>query len=59
MAEKKVRLSITIDGSVLKDVDKLLNKVRKEQIDKGETTLWSRSHMLEKLIREAMDRVTP
>ena len=58
MPGKKVRLCITIDGDVLRDVDKLLNKVRKEQIDKGETMLWSRSHILEKLIREAMERVS-
>ena len=58
VVEKKVRISITIDGSVLRDVDNLLNKVRKEQIDKGEISLWSRSHILEKLIREAMERVS-
>ena len=56
--EKKVRISITIDGSVLRDVDKLLSKVRKEQLDKGETALWSRSHIIEKLVQESLGRVS-
>ena len=54
---KKVPISVTIDGDVLRGVDNLLRGVQEKEL-KSRRSLSTRSSLVERFLREGIDRET-
>jgi len=52
---KKVPISVTIDGDVLRGVDNLLRNVQEKEL-RSRRSLSTRSSLIERFLREGMDR---
>jgi metal-responsive CopG/Arc/MetJ family transcriptional regulator len=52
---KKVPISVTIDGDVLRGVDNLLRNVQEKEL-KSRRSLSTRSSLIERFLREGIDR---
>ena len=52
---KKVPISVTIDGDVLRGVDHLLRNVQEKEL-KSRRSLSTRSSLIERFLREGIDR---
>jgi metal-responsive CopG/Arc/MetJ family transcriptional regulator len=52
---KKIPISVTIDGDVLRGVDNLLRNVQEKEL-KSRRSLSTRSSLIERFLREGIDR---
>ena len=52
---KKIPISVTIDGDVLRGVDNLLRNVQEKEL-RSRRSLSTRSSLIERFLREGMDR---
>lgn len=52
---KKVPISVTIDGDVLRGVDNLLRNVQEKEL-RSRRSLSTRSSLIERFLREGIDR---
>lgn len=52
---KKIPISVTIDGDVLRGVDNLLRNVQEKEL-RSRRSLSTRSSLIERFLREGIDR---
>ena len=52
---KKVPISVTIDGDVLRDVDNILRSFQEKEL-KSRRSLSTRSSLVERFLKEGIDR---